>query len=115
DRDADALLHGLDERGRARAVHGVDAALLAGRRVGDPEVPGDGEQEAAVALHAQHHDRVGALAGDGAADEGAGVGIVLVDALAAVGPDDQVVGAGTAAGREDAGGVDPLDAVELPP
>ncbi len=115
DRDAQALLHRLDERGRAGLISRVHPPLLAGDGVGDPQVPGHREELAARGSHAQHHDRVGALTGHLLTDECPGVRILWVDPLAGVGPDDQVVGAGSTSRGEHGRHLHPVDLLELHP
>ena len=111
DRDVEVVLDGVDERLGAVGVRGVDARGLAG--AGDREVEVAREREDVgllrLGIDPQHHDRVGAVAA-GVAEEAAGVGVGGVDALAAVGAHQQVVGGLAAAG----GQVDVVDPGDLP-
>ena len=93
DGDAERLRDRRGQALRALVVGRVDLRRWFGAGDRHPQVAGQAEQRgAAVALPAQHHDRVAAPADGvlGVAD-GAGVGIVGVDALAGVGADEQVV------------------------
>ena len=112
DRDTEVLGDGLDQVRRPGVVGGVDASVLAGGRIDDPQVSWDRHHGGGAAIDAQHDDRVGALA-LGIAD-GAGVVRGGVDAVPAVRSDDQVVH-GRAGGRgQRVAQIDPIEVVDLP-
>ena len=95
DRDAEVLLDRLDEAlrgGRPVALERlVDAALRVRAGDGDPQVARERQQPGGRVLRVepQHHDRVGAGPGDGAATPGHGV--IGVEAGVVVRADEQVV------------------------
>ena len=107
DGNAQRLLDGVDQGLATVGVGRVDPVLRARAGDGQPEVPGDRQQldPLGVGLDPGHEDRVGALpARLGAVEEGAGVGRIVVEVLAGVGPDEQEV-LGLTRGRRGQGDV----------
>ena len=112
DRNAVLARDGGGEHIGPTVVRGVDPLLTSGVRVGHPQVAVEAEHCGAVAVLflAQDDDRVASAPGH--VTDRVGIGSIRIDALTAVGPDEQVVDGRTVDGRE-FGDIEVLDLGDL--